>query len=381
MKVLIPNIGSTSFKFRVLDMPAETVLAVGRVERIGQPDGECADYPAAIHQCITAIAGEGKALGNLSEIGAVGFKVVHAGPLNESQMIGDELLAAMEEFTFLTPAHNPPYIAAIKAFKRELPGVPLVAVIETSPYRHMGEAATTYGVPYEWRTEFGMRRYGFHGASHRAASERTQALLGLTHLRHISCHLGGSSSVAAFKNGVAVDTSFGASPQSGLPQNNRVGDIDVFAVLDMMKRLGLDADQMAELLGSKSGLAGISGGSGDIRDLTAAAAAGEHRSQLAIDVFVYAIRHYLGAFLLELGGLDAITFSGGIGENSTEIRAAVLKGLLPFGIELDEELNRTIQGEGIISSEESAVQVMVIPANEELVIARETAGIAAGARV
>ena len=158
MKVLIPNIGSTSFKFRVLDMPAETVLAVGRVERIGQPGGDCADYPAAIHKCITAIAGEGKALKSLAEIDAVGFKVVHAGPLNESQMIGDELLAAMEEFTFLTPAHNPPYIAAIKAFRKELPGVPLVAVIETSPYRHMGEAATTYGVPYEWRTEFGMRR-------------------------------------------------------------------------------------------------------------------------------------------------------------------------------------------------------------------------------
>ncbi len=173
MKCLIPNIGSTSFKYRVLDMPEETVLAEGRVERIGQPGGECADYPAAICKCLAAIAGQGKALEDLSEIDAVGFKVVHAGPLSEPQLIGDELLAAMEEFSFLAPAHNPPYIAAIRAFRQELPGVPLVAVIETGPYRFMDEAATTYAVPYEWRRDFGIRRYGFHGASHRAASERT----------------------------------------------------------------------------------------------------------------------------------------------------------------------------------------------------------------
>ena len=245
MKCLIPNIGSTSFKFRALNMPEESVLAEGRVERIGQPGSECADYPAAIRKCIGAIAGPGKALASLSEIGAVGFKVVHAGHFAESQLIDDTFLAAMEEFSFLAPAHNPPYIAAIRAFRQELPGVPLVAVIETGPYRQMDEAATTYAVPYEWREQYGMRRYGFHGASHRSASERTQALLGRNNLRHISCHLGGSSSVAAFHKGIAVDTSFGASPQSGLPQNNRVGDIDVFAVLYMMKKLGLDSFKTA----------------------------------------------------------------------------------------------------------------------------------------
>ena len=339
MKCLIPNIGSTSFKFRVLDMPEESVLAEGRVERIGQPGSECADYPAAIRKCIGAIAGPGKALASLSEIGAVGFKVVHAGPLAESQLIDDTFLAAMEEFSFLAPAHNPPYIAAIQALSvRSFPDVPLVAVIETGPYRQMDEAATTYAVPYEWREQYGMRRYGFHGASHRSASERTQALLGRNNLRHISCHLGGSSSVAAFHNGIAVDTSFGASPQSGLPQNNRVGDIDVFAVLHMMKKLGLDPDQMAALLGSRSGLAGISGTSGDLRDLTEAAQAGNRRSQLALDVFVRAIRHYVGAFMLTLGGIDAITFSGGIGENSSDIRAAVLKDLSAFGVELDQRI-------------------------------------------
>jgi len=375
MKCLIANIGTTSFKYRLLEMPAETLLARGHVERIGQPGGECADYPAAIRKCLAEIAGEGKALGNLSEIEAVGFKAVHAGPFTEPQLIDDAFLAAMEEFTALAPAHNPPYIAAIRDFQLELPGVPLVAVMEPFPYRFMDEAATTYAVPYEWRRDFGIRRYGFHGATHRSASERTQALLGRNDLRHINCHLGGSSSLAAFRSGVAVDASMGASPQSGVPQSNRVGDIDVYAVLYMMKKLGLDADEMAALLGSQAGLKGISGGPSDMRDLTQAAAAGNRRAQLAIDVFVRSIRHYLGAFLLELGGVDAITFSGGIGENSAEIRAAVLKDLSAFGIEIDEDRNKNIGGEGPISRDSSAVKVLVVPANEETIVARETAAV------
>ncbi len=380
MKCLIPNIGSTSFKFRVIDMPEEKVLVHGRVERIGQPGGECADYPAAIRKCIAEVAGPGRALASLSEIGAVGFKAVHAGPHNSSHLVDDEFLAAMEEFSFLTPAHNPPYIEAMRAFRDALPGVPLVAVLETGPYRHMSEAATTYAVPYAWRRDYGIRRYGFHGASHRSASERTRALLGRDDLRHISCHLGGSASVAAFRDGVAVDTSFGASPQSGLPQNNRVGDIDAFAVLHMMKKLKLGPDEMAELLGSQSGLAGVSGTSGDVRDLTEAAAAGSHAAQLGLDVFVYSIRHYLGAFMLELGGVDAITFSGGIGENSAEIRAGVLKDLAGFGIELDDSRNTTIKGEGPISTEKSAVKILVVPANEEIIVARDTVEVATRAK-
>jgi acetate kinase len=372
MKCLIPNIGSTSFKYRVLDMPSEVVLAEGRVERIGQPGGECADYPAAIRKCIDAISGEGKALKNLSEVGAVGFKVVHAGQINQSQLIGDELLDAMKEFTFFAPAHNPPYIAAIQAFRQELPGVPLVAVIETAPYRLMDETATTYAVPYQWREQYGIRRYGFHGASHRAANEHTSILLGRKNLRHISCHLGGSSSVAAFRDGVAIDTSFGTSPQSGLPQNNRVGDIDSFAVLHMMKKLGVGPDEMARILGSQSGLAGISGTCGDMRDLDEAAAAGSKQARLALDVFARSIRHYLGAFQLELGGVDAITFSGGIGENSAPLRAAILRNLAAFGIELDEKKNGTAKGLGAISTENSSAKILIVPANEELIIARQT---------
>ena len=376
MKCLIPNIGSTSFKYRVLEMPEEKLLAEGRVERIGRPGGECADYPAAIRKCMQSIVGPGKALASLDEVGAVGFKVVHAGGHIAPQVIDDAFLATMDEFRFLAPAHNPPYIEAIKAFREVLPEVPLVAVTEPGPYRFMDEAATSYAVPYEWRTEFGIRRYGFHGASHRAASERIRQLMGKDELRHISCHLGGSSSVAAFCNGVAVDTSFGSSPQSGLPQNNRVGDMDVFAVLHMMKKLNLDPDGMARVLGSESGLAGLSGTSGDVRDLEAAAAAGNQRAQLAIDVFVRAIRHYLGAFWVGMGGVDVITFSGGIGENDVMIRRQVLRNLAGLGIVLDEEKNQSHKGEGVISAAESQVSIVVIPANEETIVARETVAVA-----
>ena len=381
MKCLIPNIGSTSFKYRVLDIPSETVLAEGRIERIGQPGGACPDYPFAIRKCIESIVGEGKALKSLGEVEAAGFKVVHPGPMPGPRLVDDSLFAAMDAFAFFSPAHNPPYVAAMRAFQKEMPGVPLVAVFETTPYAGLDEAATTYAVPYEWRTKYGIRRYGFHGASHRSASQNVQALLGRKDLRHISCHLGGSSSVAAFRNGVAIDTSFGTSPQSGLPQNNRVGDIDSFAVLYMMKKLGVGPDEMAKILGSQSGLAGISGTSGDMRDLDEAAAAGSKQARLALDVFVRAIRHYVGAFMLELGGLDVITFSGGIGENSTETRSAVCRNLAGFGVEFDEAANRAGRKAGAISKQDSAVKVLIIPADEEIIVARETVNVVESARV
>jgi acetate kinase len=381
MKCLIPNIGSTSFKYKVMNMPEESLLAAGRIERIGQPDGECRDYAAAIRKCIADVAGEGRALQSLSEIEAVGFKVVHPGPMSGPRLVDDDLFRAMTDFAFFAPAHNPPYVEAMRAFRAELPDVPLVAVFETTPYAGLDEAATTYAVPYEWRTEFGIRRYGFHGASHRSASERVQALLGRANLRHISCHLGGSSSIAAFRDGVAIDTSFGTSPQSGLPQNNRVGDIDAFAVLYMMKKLGVGPDEMARILGSQSGLAGISGTSGDMRDLDEAAARGDKRSQLALDVFVRAIRHYVGAFLLELGGVDVLTFSGGIGENSMTIRSAVCRDMAGFGVSLDETVNRATRTAGEISTSGSQVKVLVIPADEEIIVARETVGVVDRSRV
>jgi acetate kinase len=257
--------------------------------------------------------------------------------------------------------------------------MPLVALFETAFFDALDEATVTYAVPYVWKEEDGVRRYGFHGASHRAASLRARELAGGEgEVRHISCHLGGSSSLAAVRGGVAVDTSFGMSPQSGLPQNNRTGDLDVFAALYMMEKHGIGVQEMARKLASESGLAGIAGGTGDIRDLTAGAAAGDKRARLALDVYIRAVRHYLGAFLVELGGVDMVTFSGGIGENSAEVRAGVCAGLAELGIVLDEERNRTVKGEGRISADGAKAAVWVLPADEEIVVARAVAEVLGG---
>jgi len=372
-RVLIANIGSTSFKYRLFDMSGPRALAQGRIERIGQPGGACPNYEAALASCLETIVGPGKALGSVAELAGIGFKAVHAGTLSGTRLIDAEVLAAMEEFSFLAPAHNPPYIAAMRAFQKAMPEVPLVALFETAFFDKLDEATVTYAVPYRWKEEDGVRRYGFHGASHRAASERARQLCESGDLRHISCHLGGSSSLAAVRCGVAVDTSFGISPQSGLPQNNRVGDFDVFAALHIMQKHGLTAAEMARTLATEAGLAGIAGGSGDVRDLTAAAAGGNARARLALDVYVRAIRHYLGAFMVELGGLDVLTFSGGIGENSAEVRAAVCEGLTGFGIDLDPGRNEALRGEGRISRDGAAVTILVLPADEETVVARAVA--------
>ena len=372
MKILIANIGSTSFKYRLLEMPGEAVLAQGRVERIGRPGGDCPDYDTAIRLCLDEVIGPGRPLAALADLAAVGFKAVHAGPLGGARRVDETVLAAMEEFAFVAPAHNPPYVAAMKAFRRGAPSLPLVALFETAFFDSLDEATTTYAIPYAW-TRMGVRRYGFHGASHRAASERAQALLGRTDLRHVSCHLGGSSSVAAIRSGTAVDTSFGLSPQSGLPQNNRVGDMDAFAALFVMRKLGLDADALARALANESGLAGISGGSGDVRDLEDAAAKGDARSRLALDVFVQAVRHYLGAFLVRLGGLDVLSFSGGIGENSAAVRAAVCEGLSELGIDLDPGRNAAARGESVLSPEGARVTILLVPADEERIVARAVA--------
>jgi acetate kinase len=371
--ILIANIGSTSFKYRLFDMSGPRVLAHGRIERIGQPGSACPNYESALAICLDAIAGPGKALVSVGELAGIGFKAVHAGTLGGTRLIDEEVLAAMEEFSFFAPAHNPPYIAAMRAFHKAMPSVPLVALFETAFFDALDEATVTYAVPYRWKEVDGVRRYGFHGASHRAASQRALELCGGGNLRHISCHLGGSSSLAAVRRGVAIDTSFGISPQSGLPQNNRVGDFDVFAALYIMRKHGLTVEEMARTLACESGLAGIAGGSGDVRDLTADAAAGDARAQLALDVFIRAVRHYLGAFLVELGGLDVLTFSGGIGENSAEVRSAVCRGLENFGIVIDEERNRALRGEGAVSPEGAVVKILVLPADEEIVVAHAVA--------
>jgi acetate kinase len=372
MKILVANIGSTSFKYRLYDMAGGSVLAEGRTERIGR-GGDCPDYATAIERCLGEVVGPGKPLGALSDLSAVGFKAVLAKGVSGARIVRDDVLAAMQEWAFLAPAHNPPYVAAMKAFRAVAPGVCLVALFETAFFDRLEEAATTYALPAEWRERHFVRRYGFHGASHRFASERALALCPRKGLRHVSCHLGGSSSLAAVRDGIAIDTSFGMSPQSGLPQNNRAGDVDAFAVLHMMKALSLDADGMARVLASQSGLAGLSGTNGEVPDLERAAAAGDARASLALEVFVRSVRHYLGAFLVELGGLDVLTFSGGIGERGGRVRASICSGLEPFGIRLDPAQGEVSAREARISEDAAPVEVYVIPANEEWIVARAAA--------
>lgn len=370
MKILVANIGSTSFKYRLFATDTMTAVAQGRVERIGQPGSCCPDYDSAIRACLDDLVGPEKALATLADLNCVAFKAVHAGPLSGARLVDCELLAAMEDFAFFAPAHNPPYIAAMRAFGKTLPETPLVALLETAFFDKMDDAALTFSVPYDWKEEYGIRRYGFHGASHRAASEIAQQLTGRKDLRHISCHLGGSSSMAAVRNGVAVDTTFGMSPQSGLPHNNRTGDLDVFAVLYMMKKKSLSIDETAKILGSQSGLAGISGTTGDVRDLDAGCACGDARCRLALDVMIRAVRHYIGAFYVVLGGLDVLTFTGGIGENGRDIREKICEGLDILGLKLDLEGNRTASGEACLSTPDSKVQVWMFPADEERIVAR-----------
>lgn len=356
MNVLVANIGSTSFKYRVIDTVNDVSVSKGRIERIAETGG----YNTAITNCLKDLP---------VKIDAVGFKAVHAGSITGAQRIDDNVLQAMEEYSFLAPAHNPPYIAAMKGFLSAFPALPLVALFETAFFSALPEAASRYAAPFDWK----IRRFGFHGASHRAAAEYVQRMAIPSKSLHISCHLGGSSSLAAIRDGVAVDCSFGMSPQSGLPQNNRAGDIDVFAILYVMKKEGIGIDEMASILCSKSGLAGLSGTSGDIRDINDAIARGSARAKLALDVYVRAIRHYLGAFLLELGGLDVLTFSGGIGENSPEIRQAVCENLGEFGIVLDEAANLAATGENRISAGNSRTAILVVPADEERIVARAVA--------
>ncbi|MCA9238925.1 MAG: acetate/propionate family kinase, partial [Planctomycetales bacterium] len=270
------------------------------------------------------------------------------------------------------PAHNPPYVAAMRQLREKLPHIPLVAAFETGFHLTIPPRLKHYAAPVEWATEYGIQRWGFHGASHRFVAQRTRELLEKDDLRVISCHLGGSSSVCAIRNGQSVATSMGMSPQSGLPQNNRVGDFDPFALPVLMERAGKTLDEALDMLANRCGLKGLSGASGDVRDLAAAANNGDERARLALDVYTTSVRHYLGAYLVELGGADVIAFAGGIGENRGDIRAAVCDGLSGLGIELDATKNSEASREGPIHAATSRTQVWIVPTNEELIVARQT---------
>jgi acetate kinase len=289
-----------------------------------------------------------------------------------------DVLAAMEEMCGVAPAHNPPYIAAMRLLAEKLPHLPLVAAFETDFHATIPAYNQLYAIPHEWSESGCVRRWGFHGASHRYIAGRTAELLGRNDLRIISCHLGGSSSLCAIRNGQSVATTMGMSPQSGLPQNNRVGDFDAFALPRIMQMTGKPLAEVLSILANRSGLLGISGVSTDYRDIARAAAEGNARATLALDVYVASIRHYLGAYMVELGGADVIVFTGGIGENRNDLRTAVCRDLAELGIVLDSTANQQAKGETSIHAPESRVRIWVMPTNEELVVARLAAKLLKG---
>ncbi len=386
MKILVANLGSTSFKYRLLDMQSESQLARGGIERIGSPSSPCfvevgenrqqserpvPDHAEAVRQCMAQLTdAESGCLKDASEVSAIAFKAVHGGRVSGVQRVTPDVLSAMEEMIPVAPAHNPPYIDAMRQLAEQLPQIPLVAAFETDFHRTIPDRNRYFAVPYEWAEEGLIRRYGFHGASHRYIATRTAELLGRDDLRIISCHLGGSSSLCAIRSGKSVATSMGFSAQSGLPQNNRVGDFDPFALPLIMEKTGKSLDEVLAMLGSQSGLLGLSGVGTDLRDIIEAADAGNVRARLALDVYAGSVRHYLGAYLVELGGADVIVFTGGIGENRDGFRADVCRDLQQLGISLDPEANRDARDEAKISDEQSRTQIWVIPTNEELIVAR-----------
>ena len=388
MKVLVANLGSTSFKYRLFDMDSETQLARGGVERIGssvshafveidrerrEMQVEAPHHAAAVEQCIAQLTDpEHGCLKSADEVTAIGFKAVHGGRAGGVVQVDSNVLDGMEEMAQVAPAHNPPYIAAMRQLSEQLPHIPLVAAFETGFHATVPDRLKQYAVPTDWADSYGVRRWGFHGASHRYVAERTAELLGRNDLRVISCHLGGSSSLCAIKNRKSVATSMGMSPQSGLPQNNRVGDFDPFALPVIMERSGKTLDEVLELLASQCGLLGLSGKSGDIRDIAEAASAGDERAQLSLDTYTSSVRHYLGAYLVELGGADVIAFAGGIGENGDNIRLAICGGLEELGVVIDEQKNTGARQEMSIHAEESRTQIWIVPTNEEIVVARQT---------
>ena len=386
MKILIANLGSTSFKYRLFEMSdtVATLLANGGFERV-------TEYTACIEEMLGSLVGEGH-LESGQDLDAVGFKTVLGKDLSGCVTADERVLEALDGFKEVAPAHNPAYAEGIRCFANKLPTVQRVALFETAFFQWVSDASTTYAIPKAWR-DLGIRRYGFHGASHKFIAERSAELIGNevvaerarrlyvdgpgdyvgAPVRVISCHLGGSSSVVGINNGVAIGSSMGFSPQSGLPQNNRVGDLDSMAIPYVSKIHGLSVEEAERQLNKESGLLGLSMVSNDARDIREAAAGGNTDAQLAIDVLVDSIRHWAGSFFFKMGGAEVISFTAGMGENDPELRAAVCAGLESLGAKIDAERNaKTIRGaEGVISTEDSAIKIVVIPANEELVIARE----------
>ena len=391
MNVLVINCGSSSLKFQLINSDTEAVLAKGLCERIGI-DGRLTYQPAggekttedkampthteAIQYVIDALTdSERGVVGSLEEIGAVGHRLVHGGEkFASSAVITDEMIKAVEECNDLAPLHNPANLIGVDACKKLMPNTPMVGVFDTAFHQTMPEKAYMYGLPYEYYEQYKVRRYGFHGTSHSFVSKRTAEFLGKPYdnLKTIVCHLGNGASICAVLNGKSVDTSMGLTPLEGLVMGTRSGDIDPAILEFLAKKEGMDITALMNMLNKKSGVQGVSGLSSDFRDLAAGAAEGNKRAQIALDVFAYRVAKYVGSYVAAMNGVDAITFTAGIGENDGSMRAKVCEYLGYLGIEIDAEANAKRGEEIVISTPDSKVKVLVIPTNEELAIARET---------
>ncbi|MDR1815304.1 MAG: acetate kinase [Clostridiales Family XIII bacterium] len=393
MKVLVINCGSSSLKYQVLDMTSETLLAKGLVERIGL-DGSVlkhektnvedkfiqetamADHKEAIANVMAALVDPVYGVvKSMDEIGAVGHRVVHAGEkYAASVIIDDAVIAALEECVELAPLHNPPNLLGIAACRELMPKTPMVAVFDTAFHQTMPPESYIYAIPYEYYTKYGIRRYGFHGTSHKYVAERAAYMLGVNieDLKIITCHLGNGASVSAIKRGKCIDTSMGFTPLAGLAMGTRSGDIDPAIISFIADKDGINADEVLNILNKKSGMLGVSGISSDFRDIAEAIGDGDQRAALALQVFAHSVRFYIGAYIAEMNGVDAIVFTAGVGENDINTRDIICNELGNLGIKLDLVKNKVRGKEAVISRDDSKVAILLIPTNEELVIARDT---------
>ena len=392
MIVFVINCGSSSLKYQLIDMKNENVMAKGLIERIGM-DGsvlkhtpanantidistEIPDHKVAIQLVIEALLDENHGvIKKMSEINAVGHRVVHGGErFTDSMLITTDVIKGIEACCEIAPLHNPPNLHGILACMELLPEVPQVAVFDTAFHQTMPKTAFLYGLPYEMYVKYGLRRYGFHGTSHRYVAQKAAEMMGehMSDLRIITCHLGNGASLTAIKCGKSVDTSMGYTPLEGLIMGTRSGEIDPAIIPFLMEKENMDAMQIDNFLNRRSGILGISGLSSDFRDLEAAANNGDERSQLAIDVFAYKVKKYIGGYVAAMGGVDAIVFTAGLGENSPFMREKICNGLEYLGTRIDPELNKIRGKAREVSIKRARTKIFVIPTNEELVIARDT---------
>ena len=391
MKILVLNCGSSSIKYALYDMDDHSVVTSGGIEKIGLPDSFIKikvngkkiqmDEPVPEHtagvQLIFRVLtqGENAVLNDLHELDAVGHRMVHGGErFSESVLITDDVMRDFAACNDLAPLHNPANIKGVNAVKALLPEIPQVGVFDTAFHQTMPPKAYMYAIPYELYEKYGIRRYGFHGTSHRYVSARACEFLGIPAegTKMVTCHVGNGGSIAAIVDGKCIDTSMGLTPLEGLVMGTRAGDIDGGAVTFIEKKLGLDADGMSNLLNKKSGVAGLTGGSSDMRDVENAAKNGDERAKLAQDMYFYRIKKYIGAYAAAMGGLDVVVFTAGVGENQIGMRSEVCKDMEFLGIKFDESKNNVRGEEAVISADDSKVKVVVIPTDEELMIATDT---------